>query len=280
MSNKVLLSLWQSKLFSDATIKAFGQEYRIHKAILSIQSDYFKSIFEDVHQEKETILEMNDEDEIVSSSSFAQFIQYFYTGTLDKEVDFAPLLLLADKYSVLSLLEYLVASVSIEDTPPARWITILTLYRLRENLKINFDIFFEAVARNFCSLCHYAAFLKLPSSIISIILDHPALVISSEGMITKFILKYQPLAQENPDFIYQYLSSSRWRNVKRLELCSAVVCFYIDTHSDRAQQYKKMTIYAVNSFLSNTPMIPVGILCPLPKENQCLIRLISNITTE
>ncbi|XP_071034212.1 uncharacterized protein [Parasteatoda tepidariorum] len=111
-SNSVSLFRLQSHLknmltdskFTDVVLKADNEVIPSHKALLAVRSPVFSAMFErDMLESKNGVVEIHD----VESKTLKLFLEYLYSGTVDKlDVESAKnLLVVADKYEVLSLKE-------------------------------------------------------------------------------------------------------------------------------------------------------------------------------
>lgn len=86
--------------FTDFTIKAFGQEFKVHKMILAAQSPVFKEMFADDTEELTMTLHKIKE---FDSSTFKSFLDYFYTGEVGDDINFTKMLDLASTFDVPKL---------------------------------------------------------------------------------------------------------------------------------------------------------------------------------
>lgn len=95
----------QDNHLSDFTlkIKSSGEEYRLHKIILSSLSGFFRGLFANEWAEtKKGVCELDVEPECLEV--FPQFLQFFYTGKAEMDIrTFWLFFILADKYIVQTL---------------------------------------------------------------------------------------------------------------------------------------------------------------------------------
>ena len=88
--------------FSDLKITCEENEFPVHKLILSVRSDVFKTMFssEGKFEGADDKLKLED----TNADTLKSFLRYLYTDEIEDQVD-CKLLILADKYNVKDLVE-------------------------------------------------------------------------------------------------------------------------------------------------------------------------------
>lgn len=92
--------LWTTGMYSDFSIFAGPEEFRVHKNVLSVQSSIFAEIFQHGKQERQKNLMRIPN---FSITSIGQFLAYFYIGIVPDNANCMELFALATKYNVQKL---------------------------------------------------------------------------------------------------------------------------------------------------------------------------------
>ena len=82
--------------FSDFTINVRGEELKVHKFVLSVQSSVFKAMFTNEDAEEVGIKYFNN----VTNEAFKEFLHFFYSGKIKNEENATQLFELAAKFDV------------------------------------------------------------------------------------------------------------------------------------------------------------------------------------
>lgn len=169
--------LWDTELVVNKT-----QNYKTHRAILSVNSGYFKKLFTTKTSESPTIIQIQVDD----SACFYNVLKFIYTGIVPKSLDhkqLKSLLILANTYEIPTLGETIKQILATKDIDVNNCLLLLTMKNeLKEDwLQIRrkaIDIF----AKNFAYLCHQDEFLKLQFDIIQDIFSDATIEIPNKTM--------------------------------------------------------------------------------------------------
>ena len=92
----------EDKQFTDAVLKLGDEEFNVHKIVLKMQSDFFKTRFDQLWSEKEgNVVDMNDPD--LDHELLQALITGAYTGKVSNPDMALKLLPIANKYQFLAL---------------------------------------------------------------------------------------------------------------------------------------------------------------------------------
>ena len=94
-------SLYKAEVFTDATIKCGGKEFKVHKAVLGSQSPVFKAMLQaDMKEKQSSVIDIPD----ITPAVMSDLVTYLYTGAAPNVGKLAKdLLNAADKYGLSRL---------------------------------------------------------------------------------------------------------------------------------------------------------------------------------
>ena len=122
-----------ARVSTDAILKHGDKEYKVHKCVLSLQSDFFKVLFSDrweVRDRAAQTVDLNDPD--LSSVLLEAFISGAYTGKVENFDVAMKLLPVADKYQFQKLKEVCESVISSNLTRD----NVMTIYLLANQFSL------------------------------------------------------------------------------------------------------------------------------------------------
>lgn len=241
-----------------------NQEFKVHRAILSAGSDYFKTFFgKSSEQSNKNSLDLKT-DEI---EAFPWMIKFLYTGTLSTSTytfnQIESLMKLAMTYQIPILLKTLIHLITEKiDANNCLRLLFMENYFQDQWVNIRKDAI-QISAKNFLYICHQEEFVKLPFNILNEILDHVEILIPNQTMFHSALMRWSKNSTkiDEDDLLFEYLIPNRYQEsfVKCNTIYlipSSIVCFL----ADGSEKYTNMTINAMNSFLKVTPHVTIGLL--------------------
>jgi hypothetical protein len=245
--------LWDTELIVNQT-----KCYKAHRAVLSVYSDYFKTLFDkdNLKFPAEIQVEAND------LSSFHIMLKFIYTGIIPSSLEHKQLKLLlqlANTYQIPTLVEIIQQNLANTNIDVNNCLRLLSMEsELQEHWPGVRRSGIQIAAENFRYLCHQDEFLNLNYSIIQDILSHSSLQIPNKTIVSIALHRWLNAHTEIiPDLSRSITMLGQYPNtVNGASLHSSIVCYF----ADGSIRYTNMTINAINSFLRSTPEIMVGLL--------------------
>ncbi|KAG7464655.1 hypothetical protein MATL_G00167870 [Megalops atlanticus] len=215
-------SLFDSPEFSDVQLEVNGsQSFQAHRLLLVTQSSVFRTMLSSPHwnSSKQDMVSLVEDEQCVPH--FAGFLRYFYTGTVELDVDSAmPVCVLADKYDMAALREccqeFMVRNVASpaafnQAVPWRRYSALAGLAQLREACD-------EFLARNVDTAARSPGWASMEEEQLCALLQRSDLVTESEAALlaaaaawlrprperAAHVLRHIRLPMIHPDELYQY----------------------------------------------------------------------------
>ena len=128
--------LYVNGLFSDFTINVRGEELKVHKFVLSVQSSVFKAMFMNEDAEEDGLKYFNN----VTNEAFKEFLHFFYSGDIKNEDNATQLFELAVKFDV-PLLKLDCEDIIVSSLKESNMIEIYNLGHTNNSDKIKREAF-------------------------------------------------------------------------------------------------------------------------------------------
>ncbi|XP_042902140.1 speckle-type POZ protein-like [Parasteatoda tepidariorum] len=168
-----LVKMFADQEHSDVELKAENMSLPAHKFLLSARSPVFRAMFhhKDMLENESNVVEISD----VDSKTLKSFLEFLYTGSVDIIDDESALglLIIADKYQVLSLIDtcsrFALSALSLENACEILYLSdLLNLKLLRDNA-VDFVVkHFNEISKS----CDWSEYIEKNPSLVFEILSH------------------------------------------------------------------------------------------------------------
>nr|XP_021000273.1 speckle-type POZ protein B-like [Parasteatoda tepidariorum] len=168
-----LVKMFADLEHSDVELRAENMSLPAHKFLLSARSPVFRAMFhhQDMLENESNVVEISD----VDPKTLKSFLEFLYTGSVDiiDDESALELLIIADKYQVLSLMDtcskFALSALSLENACQILYLSDLL------NLKLLRDNAVDFVVKHFNEIfksCEWSEYVEKNPSLVSEILSH------------------------------------------------------------------------------------------------------------
>ncbi|XP_071033424.1 speckle-type POZ protein B-like [Parasteatoda tepidariorum] len=169
-----LVKMFAELEHSDVELRAENMSLPAHKFLLSARSPVFRAMFhhQNMLENVSNVVEISD----VDPKTLKSFLEFLYTGSVDiiDGESALELLIIADKYQVLSLIDtcskFALSALSLENACKVLYLSDLL------NLKLLRDNAVDFVVKHFNEIfksCEWSEYIEKNPSLVSEILSHP-----------------------------------------------------------------------------------------------------------